>query len=363
MQIFSFINQLVFEINGSLPITFIAVSIVESPVSSPRSSPRIHAKMSPHDLLYGKPHPFSGPRRLSGRSQFHISASTSQSLVAAGGHGSASTQDECVSENEDSKPKESYPRHPSHTHHHRHHHSNIVAQVADWLKHEKTKKDLRNSRKLKAVPKIEGGTGTAGITQGRDEMNSSLYVGDHAQSPSEISDEGVDLDRLEQILSGLEMTLSPKIEKKDNYFPYHQLSSARSFRKSSSGALDRENLDDDDLVPSAEVILDNTRTITYCGSAAASSISLRETSRRAVREREAWLQFKNEIVRLAHTLKLKGWRRVPLDRGGEIDVQRLSGALTNAVYVVSPPSKLPQSTTSSHSATAPSVSRRAAPPP
>lgn len=357
MQIFSFVNQLIFRINGSLPIKLIAVSIVESPGSSPRSSPRIHAKMSPYDFLYGKPHPFSRPRRLS------ASASTSQSLVAAGGHGSASTHGESVSENEDSKPKESYPRHPSRMNHHRHHHSNIVAQVTDWLKHEKAKKDLRSSRKLKAAPKIEGGTGTAGITQGRDEMNPSLYVGDHAQSPSEISDEGVDLDRLEQILSGLEMSLSPKTEKKDTYFPYHQLSSARSYRKGSSGALDREVLDDDDLVPSTEVILDNTKTFTYSSSAAASSISLRETSRRAVKEREAWLQFKNEIVRLAHTLKLKGWRRVPLDRGGEIDVQRLSGALTNAVYVVSPPNKLPQSTTSSHSATAPSVPRKLAPPP
>lgn len=342
---------------------FTAVSIVESPVSSPRSSPRIHAKMSAFDLLYGKAHPFSGPRRLSGRSHFHTSTSTLQSLVAADGHGSSSTQGECVSENDDSKSRESYPRHPSHVHHHQHHHSNIVSQVAEWLKHEKEKKGLRNSRKYKAVPKVEDGTGTASITQGRNEMNPSLYVGDHTQSPSEISDEGVDLDRLEQILSGLEMTLSPKTEKKDTYFPYHQLSSARSFRKGSSGALDREILDDDDLVPSAEVILDNTKTLTYSSNAATSSVSLRETSRRAVKEKEAWLKFKNEIVRLAHTLKLKGWRRVPLDRGAEIDVQRLSGALTNAVYVVSPPNYLPQSTTSSHSATAPSTPRRVAPPP
>ena len=238
-----------------------------------------------------------------------------------------------------------------------------MAQVTDWLKHEKAKKIIRTSRKRKAAPKIEDGTGTTGNTQGRDELNPSLHVGNHTQSPSEISDEGVDLDRLEQILSGLEITTSPKTEKKDTYFPHHQLSSARSFRKGSSGALDREILDEDDLVPSAEVILDNSKTLAYSSSAAASSVSLCESSRRAVKEREAWLQFKNEIVRLAHTLKLKGWRRVPLDRGGEVDVQRLSGALTNAVYVVSPPNNLPQSTTSSHSATAPSTPRRTALPP
>lgn len=198
--------------------------------------------------------------------------------------------------------------------------------------------------------------------QGRDELDSSAHLGDHTQSPSQISDEGVDLDQLEQILSGIEMTLTPKTDKKDAYFPHHQLSNAKILRKNSSRALDREVLDDDDLVPSAEVILDNTKTLAYCSSAPASSASLLETSRRAIKEREAWLHFKNEIVRLAHTLKLKGWRRVPLDRGGEIDVQRLSGALTNAVYVVSPPENLPQTTPSSHSAVAPSTPRRIAPP-
>ena len=51
---------------------------------------------------------------------------------------------------------------------------------------------------------------------------------------------------------------------------------------------------------------------------------------------KAWMTFKNEIIRLAHTLRLKGWRRVPLDAGETIGVERLSGALTNAVYVVTP---------------------------
>ena len=269
---------------------------------------------------------------------------------------------ESFSENEDFKQTESYARHPTHMHHHQYHHSNIIAQVADWLKHEKAKKIQRIARKRNVAPQTEGETGTASITSGREQIDQSLHIGGHTQTPSEISDEGVDLDQLEQILSGIEMTLTPKTDKKDTYFPHHQLSNARSLRKSSTGASDRENLDDDDLVPSAEVILDNTKTLAYCSSAPTSAVSLLETSKRAVKEREAWLHFKNEIVRLAHTLKLKGWRRVPLDRGGEIDVQRLSGALTNAVYVVSPPNNLPQTMMSSHSATAPSTPRRIVPP-
>ena len=63
-------------------------------------------------------------------------------------------------------------------------------------------------------------------------------------------------------------------------------------------------------------------------------------NRRAEKERKAWVSFKNEIIRLAHTLRLKGWRRVALDSGESISVERLSGALTNAVYVVSPPDDL-----------------------
>jgi choline kinase len=96
------------------------------------------------------------------------------------------------------------------------------------------------------------------------------------------------------------------------------------------------------IVPSCDVVLDNSKTMTYTGGASESSgetVTL-STSKRAEKERKAWLSFKSEIVRLAHTLRLKGWRTVPLERGGEIEVERLSGALTNAVYVVSPPKNL-----------------------
>lgn len=42
-------------------------------------------------------------------------------------------------------------------------------------------------------------------------------------------------------------------------------------------------------------------------------------------------EFKNQVLKLAHTLRCKGWRRVSLDRYKEIIVERISGALTNAV--------------------------------
>ena len=70
---------------------------------------------------------------------------------------------------------------------------------------------------------------------------------------------------------------------------------------------------------------------------------------------------KKEIVRLAQTLRLKGWRQVPIEYGGEIEVERLSGALTNAVYVVSPPKVLPQTPLDPHDSSASVVQKR--PPP
>jgi hypothetical protein len=55
---------------------------------------------------------------------------------------------------------------------------------------------------------------------------------------------------------------------------------------------------------------------------------------------EVWLKnpeeigmdnFKREVLKLAHTLRCKGWRRVDLERFKEVGVSRISGALTNAV--------------------------------
>lgn len=109
---------------------------------------------------------------------------------------------------------------------------------------------------------------------------------------------------------------------------------------------DTEYFDGDVIVPSCEVVLDNSKTLSYSGGNA-STTDLTLTSKRAEKERKAWSAFKGEILRLAHTLRLKGWRRVPLDSGDSIDVERLSGALTNAVYVVSPPKNLPDEQSSS----------------
>jgi choline kinase len=97
-----------------------------------------------------------------------------------------------------------------------------------------------------------------------------------------------------------------------------------------------------------EAYLDNTKTLAYTGGAAVEENLDSSASVKQSKEADAWLIFKTEIVRIIHTLQLKGWRKVPADLAGDIEVVRLSGALTNAVYVVEPPKNLPPPKTDSN---------------
>lgn len=106
---------------------------------------------------------------------------------------------------------------------------------------------------------------------------------------------------------------------------------------SACASSDTEFQDGDLLVPNVEASLDNSKTISYCGG----SPALQASTTGQPKDREHWTIFKQDIVRLTHTLRIKGWRQVPIENCADIDVERLSGALTNAVYVVSPPRNLP----------------------
>lgn len=121
---------------------------------------------------------------------------------------------------------------------------------------------------------------------------------------------------------------------------------AKLWRKQSSASSDNDHADNDFVVPSCNAVLDNTKTLQYVGGASSESDSSSDELQRTAsyKDRDAWAKFKFEIVRLTHTLRLKGWRKVPMKSSNNVTVERLSGALTNAVYVVSPPADLPQRT-------------------
>lgn len=245
---------------------------------------------------------------------------------------------------------------PKSYHHVRHHDraSHIVSQVAEWLRTEKLKKTTHKARKHSGQGKLaQAAEATRNLVDQVRSDESRHRKGRHARADSDLSEGSLALEKLEQILSksmdldGDDHT-TPTEDKTHSYFPRQKPSAKRQgsrklLRKSSTIiSSDTEYREPDIDVPSAEVVLDNSKTLGYSGGAASSETDMVNPKKRAAKEREAWLQFKHEIVRLAHTLRLKGWKRLPLEQSGEIDVERLSGALTNAVYVVSPPTYLPE---------------------
>ncbi|KAI9766920.1 MAG: hypothetical protein M1840_006217 [Geoglossum simile] len=225
----------------------------------------------------------------------------------------------------------------------------LAAQVLDWLQGERARRAARKGKRK----------GTEG---------SSEPIGG-ARRLSESSEGSSSLDRLEQLLA--ENALCSKtpsarstpglfaVDRRGSTSISHRPSSFRKLRRSSTPG--SSDTDGDADVPSCDVMLNNPRTSSYLGSPRDSNAENPVWSKRAQRERESWDSFKGGIVRLAHTLKLSGWRRVPLDRGGEIGVERISGALTNAVYMVSPPERLTPPKAGPGDSTAPLVSTK--PPP
>ncbi len=281
-------------------------------------------------------------RRLSGRPAAQRSTSSLQSITSQGSLASNFKLDgdaqARVAENASSR---------------RDHHESqggLIAKVVEWLQDEKMKRALRKSQS-KRHPYSSSASPTPVL---ENVQGGQALGGPHARarSPSEASDGVQALDRLERILAdnialGDDKKLTPTNERQGSYFPRRHPSSIRKLRKGSNAvSSDTEYQDGDALIPTAEVILDNSKTLGYTGDVAESDTDLHGRSKRAVKEKEGWINFKNEIVRLAHTLRLKGWRRIPLDCGADIEVERLSGALTNAVYVVSPPKNLPGETPS-----------------
>ncbi|PGH02798.1 choline kinase [Blastomyces parvus] len=224
----------------------------------------------------------------------------------------------------------------------------LLAQVLDWLQHEKAKSVARASKgaggSQATLPDIASGDATSTLTRGR--------------SDSQASEGTLALEKLEQILaqyaaSGKEGISSAPIGRKRSSSSLKRRTAIRSLRRGSIS--DSDYSDADQPPPSADVVLDNSKTLLYGGGEADNEFGSQSSLNDArAKSREHWLKFKFEIMRLTHTLGFRGWRRIPLEECNNMEVVRLSGALTNAVYVVSPPKNLPlPSNSSSSSSTMP----------
>lgn len=251
-----------------------------------------------------------GSKRLSGRRSNNASTSSMHSIYESGDG----------QNDEDSRPDSSE------------HHlfsGGLVGQVTAWMREEKAKRAARKAKR------------SAAVVAKQEKLASELEGASAERSPSVSSDESIDLGRLEQILKE-SFHLDKSSKRRGSLLMQHRKRpSVKSLHRSSNtgASSDTDYYDGDILVPSAEAWLDNSKTLAFSGGGAESTDDL--TKVESSRSNQAWASFKYEIVRLTHTLRLKGWRRVPMDLSSEIDVERLSGALTNAVYVVSPPTNLP----------------------
>lgn len=213
----------------------------------------------------------------------------------------------------------------------------FLAQVGDWLDHERRKADQRKKSTGHHHRRRKSNSPSHGS---RDELQSPTQPPRQRSDSVDSQSSDVSFDRLQHILeeSMLNMGLS-KIPNLSPRPPPRSKPRRRGSLKAASS--DTDYVDGDAVVPSCDAWLDNSKTLMYSG-AGLSNEDPEAAASRCEKEREAWDTFKNDIIRIAHTLRLKGWRRVPLESGRSITVERLSGALTNAVYVVFPPSDLPE---------------------
>ncbi|KAI1329982.1 kinase-like protein [Xylariaceae sp. FL0255] len=294
--------------------------------------------VNPEETLPRKQFSAGLARRLSGRSPVTSTSSLRPSLL------SQTSSEAMASSLPISQSPQQLPTEPAQSHH-RHRHrldhvgERLIAQVAEWLEHERIKKQNRASRRMHSSrrrPQSEE-------VETEAETSGSLPSTSKARSYSIDSQSSeVSLERLQKIIDDSMSSLglnavppySPKSGRKQ------QKRRSLTLHKTVSASSDTEWYDGDILVPSCDAILDNTKTLSYTmGSAEAQEATQSSSKHHGDKERKAWITFKNEIIRLAHTLRLKGWRRVPLDGGNLISVIRLSGAMTNAIYVVNPPDK------------------------
>lgn len=213
--------------------------------------------------------------------------------------------------------------------HHTHTHERLVKHVQSWLKSERSRRASRKARRKAAKDARH-------VEEPSERSKDHLDVpqGSRGRSDSDSSDGSVALDNLAGILERTLNMTPADAKRKLN----HVRRMSTGLKRHSAVSVDSDYFESiDQVVPSCDVVLDNSKTMAYSIDDAASEPENEVTEKRRRKEREAWTTFRYEILRLAHTLKLKGWRRVTMEQHDEIDVQRLSGALTNAVYVVSPP--------------------------
>lgn len=230
---------------------------------------------------------------------------------------------------------------------HQYYSEKMVGQISEWLERQQLKQS-RKKMKQKLTHHHNGGPKSPSLNgedldvpEGQDDQGvdgepsvpARRRTGSVGSQSSDVS-----LDRLQRIVEDSMAALGLKSNHRFSPRSIRPRNRRRSLVRAASS--DTDYVDGDVLVPDCDVRLDNSKTVSFCYSDTGENPPTDENSTKA--QVESWLSFKNEIIRTAHTLRLKGWRRIALGSGDSIEVERISGALTNAVYAVTPPSDLPK---------------------
>ncbi|KAF2092424.1 kinase-like protein [Rhizodiscina lignyota] len=214
----------------------------------------------------------------------------------------------------------------------------LHAQISAWLEHEKQRRAEAKAKKEETTAPFKPSDILAKKTDASPKLTTDEARGNRSRRASGASESHDALEELQDIL-GRYMTL----EAQESFHGFRgsrgpsRRSSVKKLRRQSTAySSDTDYFDGEPIIPSCDAWLDNSKTLAYSGGTTEAPSDSPNLTRRS-KEKQAWTTFKYEIVRLTHTLRLKGWRRVSMEHSHEIEVERLSGALTNAVYVVSPP--------------------------
>ena len=242
------------------------------------------------------------------------------------------------------------------------HHGNAMMQVVAWLQGERRRRALRKTLSRKT-------NGQQGFTKAQHEESAPLDLtdGSPVEDASEDSGDSDALNRLDQILApktdpgklarrGVRRPGS--VKRSSGRSPHHQFRRPKLRQPSPP---DTDDAEPEWLVPESDVVLDNTKMLRSNHAIRYSSRNLANLGKELGTDSKESLQFKEEVMRLAHTLGLKGWKRVPIERGRDIGLERLSGALTNSVYVVAPPRLLESQGSNKSDSVSPPTPRQPSP--
>lgn len=185
----------------------------------------------------------------------------------------------------------------------------IVDQVKEWLKNERQRQSNLYHKKRAAKRAIHRALYSAHHPSSQlDDDNGDGGTPCSSSGSSGDEEAKISLDNLESILAAAQISEGRR--------------STPGLRRRSSGSLGRK-------LPRRRSLVGNTSDTDYASDGEPIVPACEESL--GTLEEAGTEEFKRQVLMLAHTLRCKGWRRVPLDKFMNVEVERISGALTNAV--------------------------------